>query len=63
MKKIKKKIFLKNSIQNVFFKILYLLLLFNPIQNECDKENPILKNSICILDYCSEDEFNNQTCS
>ena len=42
--------------------ILYLLLLFNPILNECEKETPILKNNICI-NYCSEDDFNNQICS
>ena len=48
----KKKASFINNIQisyNIIFKILNLLLLLNPILNECDKETPILKNSICIL--------------
>ena len=61
-----KKILYINNIQFaniIFIKILYLLLLLDPIKNDCNKKIPILKNNICTLDYCSEDDFNNKICS
>ena len=45
-----------------FLILFYFQLLINPIKNECNKTSPILKNGICSLIYCSEEEYNNETC-
>ena len=65
MKKKRKNIFINNikNAKNTAFKTIYLLILFNSIQSECDKETPILKYNVCVYDYCSEDDFNNKTSS
>ena len=42
--------------------LLYFLVLINPIKNECDKSKPILKSNSCSLQYCTEEEYKNETC-
>ena len=42
--------------------LLYFILLINPIKNACYKNKPILKSNSCSLQYCTEEEYKNETC-
>ena len=43
--------------------IIYFLLLFHFILNECDRDTPIrLKNGSCVMKYCTNDEYESKEC-
>ena len=42
--------------------IIYLLFLIKKINNECEKDTPILFNGECENIYCTEEQFNNKEC-
>ena len=45
------------------FKLFCIYILFNLIvSRDCSKDNPILKEGLCIS-YCEKEEFNNQICT
>ena len=49
----------------IFKKFLFIIMLLKniPLFNfECPIEEPILKNRICSLEYCSEEEYANGVC-
>ena len=54
----------KNFLKLNFFIItVYFYLLISPIKNECTKTRPILlSNGSCVLDYCSDEDYENKTC-
>ena len=53
----------KKYLQKITIKIFSLLFLFNPIITQnCTRNLPILKNGICVLDFCTKNEFRNKTC-
>jgi len=40
----------------------FLLIIKQILSQPCERNFPILKEGNCILDYCSNDEFNNKIC-
>ena len=49
----------------IFKKFLFVIILLKniPLFNfECSVEEPILKNNICSLEYCSKEEYSNGVC-
>ena len=53
----------KNLIKK--FTFLKILLVLNHIYSllcECDKNQPILKNNICVSTYCTEEQFKSGEC-
>ena len=45
------------------FKFLYFLLIIMQIlSNPCERNFPIFKEGYCMLEYCTNNEFKNQTC-
>ena len=57
-------IFSKNKSYNYLF--LYLIYIFHLIKSNdftCNKTHPILKDNICMLTYCTEEEFNSLECT
>ena len=52
----------------ILFQFNYLLIMFfqnlliKQIKNECSRNAPILKDGICLLQYCQEEEFKEEIC-
>ena len=43
---------------------IFLLQIYKIINTECPKETPIsLSNGLCVLKYCTKEEFKNGTCT
>ena len=48
---------------NIIVHCIILLIEINRIlMDDCSRETPILKEGLCILDYCEKEEYNNRTC-
>ena len=58
-KKQKTKLILKF---NIFVRFLNFLLLLNLVKSQCQKNTPILINGQCKLQYCTEKQYENNTC-
>ena len=61
----KKKLIQEKYLEKIhsIIKIITLLYLINPIINQnCERELPILKGGNCVLEYCTKHEFKNKTC-
>ena len=50
-------------INKLFFIIYCLLLSLNSINNQCEKETPILIGDACELKYCTELQYQNEECT
>ena len=48
---------------NILVQCIILLIEINQIlMDDCPREAPILKEGLCILEYCQKEEYNNGTC-
>ena len=58
----KEKIQIKYNFYNII-EIFYLLIIISQILSQpCERNFPIIKEGNCVLDYCTDNEFNNKTC-
>ena len=54
---------MKSIKSNSFYLILILLLKINISNGECSKSEPFLRGSVCSSNYCTDEEFNGNSCS